>query len=492
MIPSQECNGEIRVLARSARVGWRAMATEPSRDPHVGGGLVRTLVGVTASLALVIAAASAYAYMTYNQAQGSIGRFGDPPSGSGLARTFGPCVESVCNYLILGSDSRKGLSAQEQSQFGTDQAIGGSNRSDVIMLVHTDPRLQKAIVLSFPRDLWVDIPGMGQNKINAAFEGGVDGGGPQRVAKTVEQLTGLEINHVLYVDLAGFQGIVQTLGGVTMCIPANVADPVTGRVQDPLTGLDVAPGCQRLNGYQALAWVRTRELPCDFIPDFSRIGRQQQFLRAVLNRLLTPGEISKAPSLIRPIASNLVADRSLKLADIIYLVKQLEGISTGAVEFRAVPGTPGYAGSLSVVNMDPIAQEIFARIRQGRPLGTLGEQLAGTPISEANITVPVVDHGSGGKAQAVEQVLADAGFDITPGVVGYAAYGASIKGSAIAYRPGRGSEAEVVRKYFPNLRLVQAPKGALRGTPVAVFVTAGYDPQPDGSGGATGCVTAGS
>ncbi len=440
-----------------------------------------------ATLALVIAATSAYAYVTYNQAAGDIGRIEDVPGG-GVQHDFGPCADNVCNYLILGSDSRKGLSAQEQVQFGTDQAIGGSNRSDVIMLVHTDPRLQKAIVLSFPRDLWVNIPGRGQDKINAAFEGGLEHGGAQLVAKTVEQLSGLRINHVLFVDLAGFQGIVQTLGGVTMCIPANLADPSTGRVQDPLTGLDVAPGCQHLDAYQALAYVRTRHLPCDLIPDFSRIGRQQQFLRAVLNRILTPSEIAKAPSLIRPIAHNLVADRSLDLADIIYLVKQLEGISTGAVEFRAVPGTPGMAGSLSVVYVDPTANQIFARIRSGKPLGTLGEQLTSTHVSEANITVPVVDHDSGDKAGAVEQILADSGFDITPGVVDYATFGASIPGSVIAYRPGHGSEAQVVAQYFPNLEVVEAPKGALRGSPVAVVIAAGYQPAAVGSGGSSDCV----
>jgi LCP family protein required for cell wall assembly len=440
-----------------------------------------------ATVALVIAATSAYAYVTYNQAAGDIGRIKDVPSG-GVQHDFGPCADNVCNYLILGSDSRKGLSAQEQVQFGTDQAIGGSNRSDVIMLVHTDPRLQKAIVLSFPRDLWVNIPGRGQDKINAAFEGGLEHGGAQLVAKTVEQLSGLRINHVLFVDLAGFQGIVQTLGGVTMCIPANLADPTTGRVQDPLTGLDVAPGCQHLDAYQALAYVRTRHLPCDLIPDFSRIGRQQQFLRAVLNRILTPSEIAKAPSLIRPIAHNLVADRSLDLADIIYLVKQLEGISTGDVEFRAVPGTPGMAGSLSVVYVDPTANQIFARIRSGRPLGTLGEQLTSTHVSEANITVPVVDHASGGQAGAVEQILADSGFDITPGVVDYATFGASIPGSVIAYKPGHESEAQVVAQYFPNLEVVEAPKGALSGSPVAVVIAAGYQPEPVGSAGSSDCV----
>ncbi len=72
----------------------------------------------------------------------------------GAPKEFGPYVDNVCNYLILGSDSRAGLSASEQNQFGTNQDIGRSNRSDVIMLVHTNPKLEKAIVLSFPRDLW--------------------------------------------------------------------------------------------------------------------------------------------------------------------------------------------------------------------------------------------------------------------------------------------------------------------------------------------------
>jgi len=435
------------------------------------------IVGVTASLSLVTGAVSAYAFTAYLHAQDSVGIIPDPPSSSvsGPTPDFGPCVDNVCNYLILGSDSRAGLSAGEQDQFGTNQDIGGSNRSDVIMLVHTDPNLQKAIVLSFPRDLWVNIPGRGFDKINSAFSGGLEGGGAQLVAKTVEDLSGLKINHVLYVDLAGFQGIVEALGGVTMCIPSAMTDP--------LTGLDVRAGCQRLDGYQALAYVRTRHQPCDVVPDFARIGRQQQFLRAVLNRLLTPGEIAKAPALIPRVARNLVTTKGFDLADVIYLVKQLEGISTGAVEFRAVPGIGGTEGSLSVLFPDPVAEQIFARIRQGKPLGALGETLAGTAPSEANIVVPVVDHASGGTAAEVEQVLADAGFDISPAVVDYATYGADVKGSVIAYKPGHLSDAEVVQKYFPNLQAVEVPNGALRGSPVAVFITAGFRLQPVGSGG---------
>ncbi len=442
----------------------------------------RAIIGVMASLSLVMGAASAYAFAAYLQAQHSVRIIPPPPSSSDSVPTpdFGPCVDNVCNYLILGSDSRAGLSADEQNQFGTNQDIGGSNRSDVIMLVHTDPNLQKAIVLSFPRDLWVNIPGRGFDKINAAFSGGLAGGGAQLVAKTVEDLSGLKINHVLYVDLAGFQGIVEALGGVQMCIPTAMTDP--------LTGLDVKAGCQTLDGYQALAYVRTRHQPCDIVPDFARISRQQQFLRAVLNRILTPSEIVKAPALIPRVARNLVTTKGFDLADVIYLVKQLEGISTGAVEFRAVPGVGGFEGSLSVLFPDPVAGQIFARIRQGKPLGTLGQDLAGTAPSEASIVVPVVDHDSGGTAGEVEQILSDAGFDIS-GIVDYAAYGADVKGSVIAYRAGHQSDAQVVQKYFPNLPLLEVPDNALRGSPVAVFITSSFHLQPVGSGGgSTDCI----
>ena len=171
----------------------------------------------------------------------------------------------MCNYLLLGSDSRAGLSDEEQTEFGTDKQIGGENRADTIMLVHTDPKLEKAIIISFPRDMYVPIPGHGEDKINAAFEGGIEGGGPELVAGTVQNLTGLKIDHFLYVDLAGFQGVIDELGGVDMCITGeNVNTPgyvesetadgtisevyykEPGHIVDPRTGLDVKPGCQRL------------------------------------------------------------------------------------------------------------------------------------------------------------------------------------------------------------------------------------------------------
>ena len=171
------------------------MTTEPAQTPLPSRGrFVRLFVAVSASLALLIAAGTAYGIVEYRAAGNGGGTIGLQTSGPGGA--VGPCVHDVCNYLLLGSDSRADLSPEQQREFGTNADIGGSNRADTIMLVHTDPKLQKAIILSFPRDLYVNVPGMGMGKINCAFQGGVDGGGPERMAQTVHSLTGLTINHV--------------------------------------------------------------------------------------------------------------------------------------------------------------------------------------------------------------------------------------------------------------------------------------------------------
>jgi len=467
--------------------------------PSTPGRITRLLVVVSASIALLsgfVGTALAVRWVQLRDV-GTEKGFGRAVPSDSTAPPPGKCSDHPCNYLLLGSDSRAGLPINEQHRFGTNKDIGGTNRADTIMLVHTDPALQKAIVLSFPRDLWVDIPGHGQDKINAAFEGGLQGGGPQLMANTVANLTGLPIDHYLYVDLAGFQNVVDTLGGIDLCIPPyDVNTPgwlsqhtvssgdtkiyygEPGHVADPNTGLDVLPGCQHLDGFQALAYVRTRSLPCDTIPDFSRIGRQQQFLRAVINQMLRPTELAKAPALVQPVLANLHRDQGFLPGELVYLVGQLRGLTTGAVEFRSVPGVAGMEGSKSVVLMDPAARQIFAAIRDGKQLGTIGTELVNTPPSEANTTVQVIDHGAGGIADGVESLLANAGFDVSPGIV-HGPPPAGVSRSAIVFAPGQDAYARVVAGYFPSLPLI--PSSKLYGTHVAVVVTATYRPAPNGT-----------
>jgi anionic cell wall polymer biosynthesis LytR-Cps2A-Psr (LCP) family protein len=466
------------------------------------GGFVRVLVALFASMSLVGGlAVGIVAVRWYSLQHVSVdhGFVPQQPDG-GVVYPQGPCSTNPCNYLLLGSDSRAGLSADQQHDFGDNTDIGGTTRADTIMLVHTDPALQKAIVLSFPRDLWVDVPGRGMDKINAAFEGGVEGGGPTLMAKTVANLTGLRIDHYLYVDLQGFQDVVNTLDGVDMCIPPyDVNTPGTltaptatggettayvdkpGHVVDLFTGLDVLPGCQHLDGTQALAYVRSRHLPCDAVPDFSRIGRQQQFMRAVINQMLRPAELAKAPALVTPILASLRRDSAFKPGDLVYLLGQLRGLSTGAVEFRSVPGTPGWAGTLSVVKMDPSAKEIFRAIAEGRSIEGVGTQLENTPPSEANTTVLVIDAGNAAGASKTEEVLTQAGFDVSPGVV-TAPPPEGLRHTVIAYAPGQEAYAKVAATYFPGLKLVET-KGL--SAPVAIVVFRGFDPSEQPSGGSS-------
>jgi LCP family protein required for cell wall assembly len=483
------------------------MASHP--HPHVR----RTFLAVAASLSAVVKVVAAVAMGAYFWTRSQIETI-DPPavpagsSGPVQEDIAGVCDERACNYLLLGSDSRAGLTPEEQEQFGTDEDIGGENRADTIILVHTEPDQKQATFLSFPRDLWVEIPGMGEGRINTAFDGGIEGNGAYRVARTIRNLTGLRINHVMYVDLAGFQEVVDTLGGVDLCIPAyqvNTPGWVTqhtadggvesiyydepGHIVDPNTGLNVAPGCQRLDGTMALAYVRTRQLPCDSIPDFARIGRQQQFLRAVISELLSPSRLLGLANLVPDLLGNVVVDEGLRNpAELVYLAGTLQGVNTGAADFRSVPSVPAGVTVdgqyLSVVRaVEPDATRLFRRIGDGLPLGDLGKNLPQVPPSPATIAVAVA--GPNEAAAPVFDVLTEGGFNTAAGIVGKGEVDPPVRGAVIVYREGLEAEAKVVGSYAGALELVPVPASALPdGVDVAVVANAAYEiPPPDTSGG---------
>jgi LCP family protein required for cell wall assembly len=452
-----------------------------SSHPHAR----RAFLAVSASVAAVVTLISAIGMGTYFWTKEQIHTIptfdaaGPGTTGSAEPDIIGRCAERACNYLLLGSDSRKGLTPEELEAFGTDEFIGGTNRSDTIILVHTRPDRQEAIFLSFPRDLWVDIPGVGMGRINSAFQDGIDRGGAQLVARTVKSLTGMQIHHVMYVSLLGFQRVVDALGGVDMCVPYPM--------KDELSLLDIPAGCQHFDGFTALAYVRTRHQPCDAVPDFARISRQQQFLRAVIAKMLRPGELLRLPDLVPKLLSNLVVDEGLNPAELVYLAGQLQGVGTENADFRAVPTIPegiydADGTYLSVVKLiEPDAQELFRRLREGRPLGDLGTELAQTPPSPANIVASVVDRDAGTIATDVLTVLTEGGFNTSPGIVDDSATQLPGKGPMILYRDGAESMAKVVGTYFRNLELVPAPPGSLgAGEDVAIVVTSRYElPDPN-------------
>jgi hypothetical protein len=272
-----------------------------------------------------------------------------------------------------------------------------------------------------------------------------------------------------------------------MCIPFDV--------QDPLSALDLQAGCQTLDGRQALGYVRTRHLPCDeAAPDLSRIGRQQQFLRAVINQLLTPQEIVRAPGLVRPVLASLKRDEGLTIADLAHLVGRLRGLSTGAVEFRAVPAVPatvqppGFTTEISILRADPSAGAIFRALRNGSPLPDVGTELINTPTSPANIPVAVLDDGSGEVAGQVEDILATSGFDVSPGIIPFGDAGLRVDGPAIVYTHDHEEEARVLAQYLPGTELREVRR-AVATWEVAVIATSGYQPDAlDGAGAEAECI----
>ena len=152
----------------------------------------------------------------------------------------------------------------------------GGHRSDTVMLLHI-PSSGQSVLVSLPRDSYVNIPGFGMNKLNAAYSFG----GPKLLAKTVQNATGLRIDHYMGIGFGGLVNVVNAVGGVRMCIPQNL--------DDPASGLHLKKGCQNLNGAQALGFVRTRHLFAT--QDLQREQDQRVFIKALLSKMTSPGTL---------------------------------------------------------------------------------------------------------------------------------------------------------------------------------------------------------
>ncbi|MGN9786350.1 LCP family protein [Nonomuraea sp. ZG12] len=190
------------------------------------------------------------------------------------------------NWLLVGSDSRKGLSAAQRRKLATGRSAG--QRTDSMMLLHLPEGSDRPTLVSLPRDSAVTIPGRGRNKLNAAYAIG----GPPLLVQTVETVTGVYIDNYMEIGFAGFVDIVDAVGGVEIDVRAAV--------NDPKAGLKLKKGKQVLTGGQALGYVRTRKGGA--LPDFERTKRQRQFLSAVVKKAASPGVLIN-PFTSLPLAS---------------------------------------------------------------------------------------------------------------------------------------------------------------------------------------------
>ena len=199
---------------------------------------------------------------------------------------------SGTNWLLVGSDSRQGLSEEDQQALGTGGDVG-EGRTDTIMLLHI-PRSGQAQLISIPRDSYVEVPGFGMDKINAAFAYG----GPKLLTQTVEGNTDLHIDHYAEIGMGGLANVVDSVGGVDICVP----EPIN----DPLAGIDLQEGCQKLEGSDALGYVRTRATA---MGDLDRVQRQREFFAALLDKITSPATLInpfRSISLINHTASSFI------------------------------------------------------------------------------------------------------------------------------------------------------------------------------------------
>ncbi len=327
------------------------MSDTPS--PPTRSGLPRWLK-VTIISVLVLANLAVLAFIWVVQTGNTL--FEDARTDEEVAGVLDPVTDGARTFLVVGSDSRAGLDDLEG--FGD---FSGA-RGDVVMLVKVDPSTDSATMLSLPRDLWVSIPGHGENRINAAYAFG----GPSLMVETIRSNLDIEINHYVEIDFVGFQALVDELGGITI----EFAYPA----RDSKSGLDVDAGTQTLDGDQALAYARSRHYQeyqdgswrSVDASDIGRTGRQQEVMRALLARLKSPSSIADAGSLASSVSRHMTIDSSLADTSVASMIWDFRGIITGSVEGMTLPTTGAtIRGSSVQMAKEPEASEMLAQFRSG-------------------------------------------------------------------------------------------------------------------------------
>jgi LCP family protein required for cell wall assembly len=236
-----------------------------------------------------------------------------------------PAVSAGTNWLIAGSDSRQGLTRRQERKLATGPLSDAEGeRSDTILILHIPSGGGKPVLVSIPRDSYVPIPGHGESKINAAF----DLGGPKLLAETIQQVTGLYINHYMGIGFGGFVSVVNAVGGVRMCLP--------GPMVDPKAGLNLKAGCQTLNGDQALGYVRTRNFA---LSDLQREQDQRLFVKALLSKMTSPSVLLN-PFAIIPAATGsantLTVSQGTSVYDLMHVAFALRNPETTTVPLASL------------------------------------------------------------------------------------------------------------------------------------------------------------
>lgn len=446
---------------------------------------IRWSTRIAGGLALMIITASGIGHAVLTGVSGAIDRVDAFGGMEGR-----PDGSKGTNFLLVGTDGRDGLDPAEKKAYH----LGGApcHCTDTIMLVHLSADRSRASIVSIPRDTYVRLPDQPSAsspspsvsasvsasatagptasgtasaapaaavqpdthpaKINEAYADG----GPKLTVKTVEQITGVHIDHYLEIDFTSFMKTVDVIGGVQVC--------TTRPLKDSYTGLDLPVGTTKLDGGQALQYVRARHL--DAAADLGRMQRQQRFMAQVIHKVTSGGVLANPLELSR-VASTVLgsvrADQNLKAGDLIALAEGMKGFSAGSSEFGSVPlADTDYQvdGVGSTVKWDTAkAGKMWAAIRADRPLAVhhAKKKHKGVKVDVDPATIRVsVQNGTDttGLAASAQKALAATGF-ATTGTPGTSEHRS--ERTVIRYDPGWDRSAKSLATALPGAELVAVP-----------------------------------
>lgn len=420
-------------------------------------------VAICMSAALVVTSLTAYG--AYRKLLGNITHI-DALSKLGPHRPDKPTKAQ--NILLIGSDTRQ---KPGDAHYGKD--ISGA-RSDTVIVLHLSPKRTRALLISFPRDSWVHIPGCQKpdgtmsapmtTRLNAAFSTG----GPACTWKTLEQDTNIHIDHFIQVDFAGFKNVVDALGGVRVCLPVDV--------HDPKSGLNLSAGPHMVRGDQALAFVRVRHNIGNG-SDLERIQRQQEFMASVVKRATSMGILLNPQKLYHFLdvaTRSVTTDNQLTVDDLRRIGESLKGLDPKHVKFVTVP-VYDRADGATVAWRQPAAKQLFETVRrdeQVRRGGDHGSRPPTVPASQVKVRV-LNGTNISGLAGRTADALREAGFRVVH--VGNAPEHNHDK-TLITHDPTASAQANTVAKAVP-FATPSAAQSSGQGSPGTVTVVLGTDAE---------------
>lgn len=481
----------------ATKVPTDASGGKSAHKHHAHRGLHRFLIGANIFLALcVLAAAGGYGYLKF--------RLGQLQEISFSCKVLRNCGDDdpgkPMNVLLVGSDTRAFVdSKSDEAKFGDAGEVGGE-RTDTMMVLHIDPLSERASILSIPRDLYLPIAGTRySDRINTAYGIKTKSGsvkksstasslgstvtttastaqvedGPARLIATIRQNLGIEIDHYIEVDFAGFRGIVNAVDGVTVPFPAPA--------RDKFSGLDVkTAGCVSLSGDQALGYVRSRHFQyfesgrwrADPTGDLGRIQRQQDFIRRMLRKAISKGVRNpiKLNALVGAGIKNVKIDSALSTKDILRLGKNFRSLEPEAVDMLTLPTDGARVGQASVLKLRKSeAQTIIDRFNGIAPADTANGPVPKIPPSAVRVLV-LNGTGVSGQAGQVQRQLTQVGFG-SAGVGDAKSFGGAP--TTIRYGAGQLDKARLLQAYvIGGAKLVL--DNTLTGGDIQLIVGSGY------------------